>query len=622
MKVHIDTTLNQLLLQEDTGKNKRITIDDKGLKKFTLTVDTKSILIEGTYHLSNLLQELYLAKKEGLEYLTIDFNKIKELPVDRISRMIKDYYWGNLTRTMDKVGIEKLILDTKNNELTTSILKIYVPNSDEIAYKYYKDLEKDHPIETIKLPEDITPEYVLSINKKPGVLALKLEAENNTIKGAPFVVPGGRFNEMYGWDSYFESVGLIIDGKIDLAKSMADNFQYQIQHYGKILNANRTYYLTRTQPPFYSSLVKEVYAKTNDKTWLESHLKTAIKEYFTVWMVKGKRLTETGLNRYFAEGIGMPPETEESHYDAVLKPLAEELNLSIQDYRTKYIKREIQDSDLDNYFLHDRSLRESGHDTTYRLEDICASLNTVQLNSLLYKYEIDFADIIKAEFNDTFKYDNQIFNSEYWLQKAATRKDRINSFLWKENEGLYFDFNFVEEKHTSFIAATIFAPLWAGLCTKEQADKLVKKGLNLLLNKGGITGTTKESVGIINGDNPERQWDYPYGWAPHQMMLWIGLKNYGYINELQECAYKWLYMLTINAVNYNGTISEKYNVVEATHKVYAEYGNVGTDFEYVPDGGFGWMNATYKLGVSLLKQEYIDALNILTEPDLLFQKNK
>ncbi|NNL81399.1 MAG: trehalase, partial [Flavobacteriaceae bacterium] len=317
-KLPIEETLNKLLSQEDTDGDKKITIEDKGPGAFELMTDPgRRYTLKGTYHLSNLLQELILAKNQGRSTAVIPIEKLEELPVDRVSRMIRDYYWKGLTRTMDAKGIERLIKDTKNEQLESETLRIYIPQSDALANRYYKELEKTHPVEAIRLPAEITPEYVKSINDKPGILALKLKEKNGTLKGIPFVVPGGRFNEMYGWDSYFESIGLLIDEKTDLAKAMADNFQYEIEHYGKILNANRSYYLTRTQPPFYSSLIREVFEKTKDRDWLKSHLNTAIKEYETVWMVKGKRLTENGLNRYLAEGIGIPPECEKGHFDSV-----------------------------------------------------------------------------------------------------------------------------------------------------------------------------------------------------------------------------------------------------------------------------------------------------------------
>jgi len=616
VKVIIKETLKQLLAQEDTDGDKKITIEDKGPKAFKITsVDGKEYIVKGTYHLSNLLQELVIAKNNNQTHADIPRENIEELPVTRVSRMIRDYYWKGLTRTMDADGIEALIKDTKNDNLASDVLRIYVSHKDQIAIDYYKELESKYSIQTIPLPVIISPEFVKSINNKPGILALKLNEENGIFKGVPFVVPGGRFNEMYGWDSYFESVGLLVDGKVELAKAMADNFQYEIEYYGKILNANRSYYLTRTQPPFYSSLISEVYEVTLDKSWLKSHLKTAIKEYETVWMLSGKRLTENGLNRYLAEGIGLPPECEKGHFDSIIKPYAYELNLSTQEYILLYNSGEIANKDLDKYFVHDRSVRESGHDTSYRIEGNCADLNLVELNAMLYKYETDFAELIKSEFNNSF----EGYTSDYWNTKAIERKEALNKYLWNDDEGLYFDFNVKENKQSDFVAVTTLTPLWANLCSKEQAKQIVEKGIPLLKEKGGLAGCTKESRGIINDNRPARQWDYPNGWAPHQMMIWKGLFNYGFNEIAQELIYRWLFMITKNAVDYNGTIPEKYDVVEATHKVFAEYGNVGTNFEYITQEGFGWMNASYQYGLSLLDEQLIDKLNQLTEPDSLFK---
>ena len=620
--LNIKETLRNLLDQEDTDGDKKITIEDKGPKKFTICATSReNYTIKGTYHLSNFMQELVRAKNKGLEVLELDIAKIEELPVDRISRSIKEYYWKGLTRTMDEKGIEALLLDTKNNTLITDKLTIYIPYTDIIAFEYYQKLEKKLPIKAIKLPVVITPEFVKSINTTPGILALKLTSVNNSISGVPFVVPGGRFNEMYGWDSYFESIGLIIDGKVALAKAMADNFQYEIEHYGKILNANRSYYLTRTQPPFYTSLIREVHQVTKDKAWLRNHLQTAIKEYETVWMVQGKRQTENGLNRFLAEGIGVPPECEAGHFNAIIKPLATALNLSIEAYLAAYENGTIKNLELDTYFLNDRSVRESGHDTSYRIDGNCADLNLVELNAFLYKYEMDFAEIIALEFEGTFTIENKQYTPNYWKQKAKQRKTLADTYLWSEEKGMYFDYNIKTKKNSNFIAATTLTPLWAKMASKEQAAKLVETAMPLLKMHGGIAGSTKESAGEISAERPQRQWDFPNGWAPHQMLIWQGLLHYNYKKEAQELIYRWLFMITKNAVEYNGTIPEKYDVVSATHKVFAEYGNVGTDFQYITEEGFGWMNASYQYGLTLLNKEYIQHLNTLINPNKLFKND-
>ena len=617
--VNITSTLPKLLKQEDTDGDKKITVEDAGPKRFELIATSgQKHTIVGTYQLSNLLQELVLAKNEGKDIATIPLSNIDEPPVQRISRMIRDYYWDGLTRTMDANGIETLLADTKNETIEGDVLRVYVPFGDVRALDYYQKLQETKAIEVVRLPENVTPEYVRSINDQSGILSLKLSEVNNEIVGEPFVVPGGRFNEMYGWDSYFESIGLLLDGRVDLAKAMTNNFQYEINFYGKILNANRSYYLTRTQPPFYSSLISEVFEKTKDVTWLKSHLETAIKEYETVWMVAGKRMTKNGLNRYLAEGLGKPPEAEAGHFTPVFAAYAAEANMETSAYEALYSEGKIENKKLDQYFIHDRSVRENGHDTSYRLEGICAHLNVVELNAFLYKYETDFSSIIANHFNGVIEFDTKKYTSSDWNAKAEARKQRVNELLWNEEKGLYFDYNFEEEAQTNFISATVFTPLWANLCSQEQANLVVKNAIPLLKEKGGIAACTKESRGEISVSRPQKQWDYPNGWAPHQMMIWKGLQNYGFHAEMQELIYRWLYMITKNAVDYNGTIPEKYDVVSATHKVFAEYGNVGTEFQYITKEGFGWMNASYQYGLSLLESAYIDKLNELTTPEKLF----
>ena len=613
--LNIAQTLTLLLRQEDTNSDKKITIDDIGPKVFSITsISGQNYKVKGTYFLSNLLQELVLSKRNGNEFAQVPLERIEELPTVRISRLIKDYYWLGLTRTMDKKGIQKLLLDTKNNSLNSDKLRIYIPYKDVFAFKYYQHLENSLPIEAIALPQKITPKFVKGLNNYPGILALKLVSKNNEITGVPFVVPGGRFNEMYGWDSYFESIGLIIDGKKDLAKAMADNFQYEIDYYGKVLNANRSYYLTRTQPPFYTSLIQEVFKFTRDIDWLKSHLKTAIKEYQTVWMVAGKRLTQNGLNRYFAEGIGMPPECEKGHFDSIIKPYADKHNISLEDYILKYNSGDIENKELNAYFIHDRSVRESGHDTSYRIEGICADLNPVELNALLYKYEMDFGYLTETYLNNSF----ESYESSFWYSSANRRAKCMHKYMWNEQKKQYFDYNYITKEQSYFESASNYTPLWAGIVNLETAQIMLKTLMRELKVKGGIVGSSKRSRGEISASRPERQWDYPNGWAPHQIMIWKGLLNYGFNKELQELIYRWLFMITKNAVDYNGTIPEKYNVVKGSHKVFSEYGNVGTDFEYITQEGFGWMNASYQYGLSLLQNNYKTHLNNLTSPEKLF----
>lgn len=404
---------------------------------------------------------------------------------------------------------------------------------------------------------------------------------------------------------------------------MIENFAYQIKHYGKILNANRSYYLTRSQPPFFTSFIRDTYESTQglDEEWLSEMLDAVLQEYTKVWMKQGKKLTSTGLNRYFAEGIGIPPETEAGHFDDYLNDIAKQYQITTEEFVEAYQNGDLVDKEVDEYFLHDRSLRESGHDTTWRLNGVCADLNTVALNSLLYKYETDIAYFIETYFGNAYTFEDTTFTAKDWLAKAEKRKQLMNELMWDKKDAMFYDFNIVKESKRRFVAATNLYPLWAQLATKEQAQQLKDVLFTDLIAKGGVLASSKSSSEKFATNPVERQWDYPNGWAPHQMLIWKGLLNYGFEKEAQELAYRWLWMITKNAVDYNGTIPEKYHVVNCSHKVYAEYGNVGTDFEYITPSGFGWMNASYQYGLTLLNKNLITNLDNLVDPDELFNQN-
>ena len=617
--ININEVFEKLLSQEDTDQDKKITKDDNGPKRFVLLDQNTKAEVEiiGTYQLSNLLQELAVLKESDLILGEVDLNRIQENPVERISRKIKDDYWDELSRTIDKKGLMQIIEDEKTS---SEVATLYVSAKDKQGVAYFQELEKELPNFKVEImPENYSMEYIETLNDKPGILALALEQKTYSLQGVPFIVPGGRFNEMYGWDSYFIGLGLLIDNKKDKAIAIAENFKYQITYYGKILNANRSYYLTRTQPPLYSSLIIEILKKgIPSLDWLQSHLETIILEYNTVWMIQGNRLTATGLNRYKADGMGMPFEVEAGHFDDVLGPYAKKYNLPIREFEKQYLQRIIVDADLDEYFVHDRSMRESGHDTTNRLINTCANLNSVDINSFLYKYEKDIAYIIETYFESTFKTDIVSYTAEDWKQKAIYRKNKINELCWNEQAGMYFDYDFVNKTQLPFEAATIFFPLWAGLCDDNQAKKLVEVALPQFTKTGGITGSTKSSAAQLSINTTQRQWDYPFGWAPHQILLWEGLLKYNFKDKAKEMVYRWLWLITRNAVDYNGTIPEKFDLEISSHKVFAEYGNVGTEFDYIAKEGFGWVNASYQYGLQILNADLKTKLGELVSPEDLF----
>ena len=634
--VPVDTkqTISQLLHEEDTDEDKKITIDDmpvpgtnRGDRRFILqSMDSQNYAINGTYHLANLLQELTLAQQAHHDTAQIRTDRIFENPVHHISRQIRHYYWDGLTRRIDAASLPAALPDNKIKQMA---YYLYVPHNDTMAYDYFSNAADSLTglnLHIVRLPTIITPEYVKSLNSKHGLLPLALrKTDDGRLKGVPFVVPGGRFNEMYGWDSYFEALGLLADGRIDLAKAMVDNFVYEINHYGKILNANRSYYLTRSQPPFLTSMALAVYEtlpKTDEtRQWLATVLAAAIREYETVWM-NDNHLTETGLSRYFGGGIGIPPEVEPGHFDPILKPYARKYDLSVNVFKQRYEQGQIDEPELDRFFMHDRAVRESGHDTTYRWcidgSDRAADFVTVDLNSLLYKYELDIAYILDTIFDDQIEGQS----AADWSDRGVKRKQIILKYLWNPDKHLFFDYYLPGKRRSDYISATTFYPLWAChpdrpetmILTPQQVEKFVPAALASLEAPGGILATAQSSL-TENGDpEHQRQWDYPNGWAPHQMLTWKGLQNYGYDTHADRLRYKWLYMITVNAANYNGTIPEKFDVINRSHAVFAEYGNVGTEFAYMTKEGFGWMNASYQVGLANLSDKYKKNLEKIIPP--------
>jgi alpha,alpha-trehalase len=597
--------------------------------------------------LSNLLQELALARDFNRKFIVLDEARLNENPVDRLSRMIRHSFWDGLTRSVDSHGLERICKDPKNRSKNRKP-RIYIPFGDDVAWKYFTQVAIDKPhldLEVERLPEDITPQYVKSLNQLPGILSLGLEevpsedGTGTTLKGTPFVVPGGRFNEMYGWDSYFESLGLIIDGRVDLAKSMVDNFVYQIRHYGKILNANRSYYLTRSQPPFLTDMALQVYHNLNpkdeeeNKRWLAIALRAAIKEYYTIWMSAPRYDHKSGLSCYHPTGIGMPPETESTHFNHIIEPYAQKLGLTIEEYNDGYNNSTIIEPKLDKYFVHDRAVRESGHDTTYRLEKRCADLATVDLNCLLYRYEVDIARTIRDIFHGQFQMttDNpqeslpfpgiqELETSRSWFERAELRQYLIDKYMWNEEKGLYFDYNIKLERQSVYESVTATWALWAGCVSEDKAERLKDTVLDKFEATGGLVCGTEESRGLISLDRPNRQWDYPFGWAPHQIMAWEGFKRYGFTKEARRLAYRWLFTITKSFVDFNGVVPEKFDIVSMTHQVKVEYGNVGVDFKFVPREGFGWMNASYQVGLTYLTSHMRRALGTLISPDDFFSR--
>ncbi len=642
--IPVPQTFWRLAAQEDTDGDKKITVHDQ-ITPFEIRdqngADVRTVTNE--YQLSVLLQDLKQADDQHTPEISLADLRLDENIVDRTHRLIKTVYWDALTRRIDAAHVDEVVHDSK---VVSQADYIYVPGADKAAVNYFeavaKSADAQHRSPALKVvllptPDKITGAFVRNLDGAHGILSLALETNaDGKIAGVPYVVPGGRFNELYCWDSYFITLGLLQDGRTNLARGMADNLLYEVRYYGKVPNANRTYYLTRSQPPFLTSIIRAVYESgAADKAWLASALKTAMAEYQNVWLGKN-RLVKIGpyeLSRYCGSGSGPCPEVQPGGYDEQIQPwltLANSRNpgASLTPFRflNEYLycgdnaKLKADGMTLDEFFKNDRAVRESGHDTTHRFDDRTTDFVSVDLNSLLYKYETDFADLIETQFGGLLPgVTGEQADVKFWRQQAAKRKAAMMALMWDEQRGYFFDYDFVNHRRSTYISATGLWPLWAKMldtnspADMERARRIAAFACEKLEQEAGLSATAKESVESARRHDA-RQWDYPYGWAPHQMLAWQGFKNYGLDADAGRLAYRWLYCIAKNAHDYNGVIPEKYNVATGSHDVFVEYGNVGTKFSYIAPEGFGWMNASFEVGMNFLSPAQLADLRALKPP--------
>ena len=424
-----------------------------------------------------------------------------------------------------------------------------------------------------------------------------------------YVVPGGRFNEMYGWDSYFILLGLEADHREALAKGMVDNFLFEIENYGGVLNANRTYYLTRSQPPFLTSMMREVYenpasfaqtseGRTEARRWLEHAYTLAEKDYST-WTRPEHQAGTTGLARYFDYGHGPVPEMadDSNYYSDVIRWIeahphgggdgflvkGSEHPDAAETQRLRQTSCDVTTSVVcmrawaagyrltRDFYTADRAMRESGFDPSNRFGPFSGETHhfaPVCLNSLLYRYERDmkhFAHLLGKP-QDAMK----------WDRRAQKRKAAIHRFLWWPREGVFADWDFTRSRPDEYAYISSLYPLWAGVATREEARQVVAK-LGLFERAGGLS---------MSNTNTGLQWDEPFGWAPTNWIAVDGLAIAGFREQAGRLAKKW--DATVDAgFAQEGTIREKYNVVSANADVKVATGYKQNQI------GFGWTNAVY-----------------------------
>ncbi len=435
-------------------------------------------------------------------------------------------------------------------------LKAFVDEHFAAPKLYAKDFTSDSALNLDKHIERLWPVLTRDEELQAGGSLIPLPYD--------YVVPGGRFREVYYWDSYFTMLGLLVDGQTEYARHMVDNFAYLIDTVGFVPNGNRTYYLSRSQPPFFAAMVRLLGEATGDSL-AASYLPQLEREY-DYWMRGAAGLTEGQdtlrvariaggftVNRYFDERPRPRPEG-----------YAEDSLLAAKTQR----EPERLYEDL-------RAACESGWDFSARWftdpQDLgtirTTRLAAVDLNSLLF----DLEDLLASAYEQAGDEERQ----QRYAQLAYERRRAVLSKFYDKQQGWFMDYDLDARRPGAFPSLAGVYPLFFGLATQEQADAVAERVEKEFLKEGGLVSTLTESG---------QQWDAPNGWPPLQYLTIAGLRKYGHEELAREIADRWM-ASGRKVYARSGKIVEKYNVLDTTS-------NAGGG-EYPNQDGFGWSNGVF-----------------------------
>lgn len=410
-----------------------------------------------------------------------------------------------------------------------------------------------------------------SINEHIHILWSELERRNRKDRGSllalphSYIVPGGRFSEQFYWDSYFIMLGLVADNRWDMIENMMKNYAYMIRKWGFIPTANRSYFLSRSQPPFFALMVKLLTRHRSKTLVYAEHLPYLLAEY-RFWMKGKHKLAKTEFKssqrvvRMANDGY------MNRYYDDAPRPRPESLREDLETATTA------ERREKDRVYLHLRAAAESGWDFSSRWfldpHDITtiytADIIPIDLNCLLYILEQTIAESYRSIKNPLL--------ARKFERLAERRAAAIQTYCWNETEQFFGDYNFHLQQPTERITLAGIFPLYAGIATNEQAARVAKRLEKDFLKPGGLVTTL-----VTSG----QQWDAPNGWAPLQWVAIQGLRAYGYDALASEIKKRWV-AANLSIYKAHHKLVEKYNV-EASDLL-------GSGGEYPLQDGFGWTN--------------------------------
>lgn len=374
-----------------------------------------------------------------------------------------------------------------------------------------------------------------------------------------YVVPGGRFREIYYWDSYFTLLGLLADREDVLFQDMIKNFEYLLLTTGRIPNGNRDYYRSRSQPPFFSHMVGLWQSKFGDESAVR--FLPALKIEHDFWM-SGERavpIDEDGiLNRYWDDRPEPRPEAYKEDVE-LAKRAADSFGRP-----TDETYRDLRAGAESGWDYSTRWFSDPGEFATVKTTDFIP----IDLNSLLYHLELKISELSLIARN------KQI--AEKFKKLAQRRKHLIEKYLWDEKSGSFRDFNWRKKSLSNEMTVAMVVPLFVRLATDHQARHVAQNLEKHFLKPGGLVTSLR-----VSG----QQWDAPNGWPPHQWMAYVGLKLYKEDRLAKQIRERWL-RLNQKIFRSTGKMMEKYNVINLDLK--------SGGGEYPLQDGFGWTNGVYR----------------------------
>jgi alpha,alpha-trehalase len=378
----------------------------------------------------------------------------------------------------------------------------------------------------------------------------------------PYIVPGGRFREIYYWDSYFILLGLQECGEHQLIEEMVDNFTFLIYTVGHIPNGNRSYYTTRSQPPFYALMLKLLSEIKGESVWRTYG--PALRKEYDYWMDGAENLTEE--NPAHRHVVRMPDGCLLNRFwDDCPDPRPESYIEDVATARFSAHEPEV-------LYRHIRAGTESGWDFSSRwfadgqnMETIhTTDIIPVDLNALMYNMEQTLAEIADLENNEA--------QAEYFKEKAQKRKKALQKYCWSPKDDFFMDYDFFAKRNTPAFTLAASFPLFFQMALPKQAQCVAEKLEKDFLRPGGLVTTLTYT---------HEQWDAPNAWAPLQYISIQGLRNYEHLELAEKIKQNWI-QLNIDVYKATGKLVEKYNVEDTS----SEAGGG----EYPLQDGFGWTN--------------------------------